>query len=77
VKKYLIILEKTNTGYSAYSPDLPGCASTGDSREEVEANMREAVQFHIDGFKQEGCEVPEPSTLHQPNTDCSYVHVAA
>jgi len=77
VKKYLIILEKTNTGYSSYSPDLPGCVSTGRTREEVEANMREAVQFHIDGLKQDGCEVPEPSTLQQPDTDCSYVHVAA
>jgi predicted RNase H-like HicB family nuclease len=71
VKKYLIILEKTKTGYSAYSPDLRGCASTGHTREEVEANMREAMQFHIDGLKQEGYEVPEPST------EFSYVHVAA
>lgn len=71
MKKYLIILEKTNTGYSAYSPDLQGCASTGHTREEVEANMREAIQFHIDGLKQEGYEVPEPST------DFSFVHVAA
>jgi predicted RNase H-like HicB family nuclease len=77
VKKYLIILEKTNTGYSAYSPDLPGCASTGQTREEVETNMREAVQFHIDGLKKEGCEVPEPSTQPEISTDSAYVHVAA
>jgi predicted RNase H-like HicB family nuclease len=71
VKKYLIIIEKTDTGYSAYSPDLPGCASTGHTREEVEANMREAIQFHIDGLKQEGYEIPQPSTYS------SYVDVAA
>lgn len=69
--KYLIIVEKTSTGYSAYSPDLPGCASTGQTREEVEANMREAIQFHIEGLKQDGYEIPEPSTYS------SYVHVAA
>jgi predicted RNase H-like HicB family nuclease len=77
VKKYLIILEKTKTGYSSYSPDLPGCASTGSTREEVEANMREAVQLHIDGLKQEGYEVPEPSAQLESSTDSSYVHVAA
>jgi len=75
VKKYQIIIEKTGTGYSAYSPDVPGCAATGDTREEVEANIREAIQFHIDGLKQEGYEVPEPST--EPSPNCTYVHVAA
>jgi predicted RNase H-like HicB family nuclease len=75
VKKYQIIIEETNTGYSAYSPDLPGCAATGHTRDEVEANVREAIQFHIDGLKQEGYEVPEPST--EPTPDSSYVLVAA
>lgn len=75
MKKYQVIIEETATGYSAYSPDLPGCASTGHTREEVEANIREAIQFHIDGLKQEGYEVPEPSTEPSPNS--SYVFVAA
>lgn len=75
MKKYPIIIEKTDTGFSAYSPDLPGCASTGHTRVEVEANMREAIQFHIDGLKQEGYEVPEPSPKPTPNA--SYVDVAA
>ena len=75
MKKYQIIIEETGTGYSAYSPDLPGCASTGNTREEVEANIRDAIQFHIDGLKQEGYEVPEPST--EPRPDCLYVNVAA
>ena len=77
MKKYLIILEKTDTGYSSYSPDLPGCGSTGRTREEVEINMREAAQLHIDGLKEDGDEVPEPTTLQEANTDFSYVHVAA
>jgi predicted RNase H-like HicB family nuclease len=49
MKKYLIVIERTGNGYSSYSPDLPGCVSTGKSREEAEKNMREAIEFHIDG----------------------------
>lgn len=60
--KYLIIIEKCNTGYSAYSPDLPGCVSTGANREEVEQNMREAIEFHLEGLRKDGCEIPEPSS---------------
>lgn len=60
--KYLIVIEPTETGFSAYSPDLPGCASTGASREECEANMREAIEFHLDGLRQEGEPVPRPAT---------------
>jgi predicted RNase H-like HicB family nuclease len=71
VKKYLIIIEPTRTGYSAYSPDLPGCVSTGTTRNEVELNMREAVEFHIQGLKEEGYDVPDPTTYS------SYVDVAA
>ena len=52
--KYLIVVEKTATGYSAFSPDLPGCIATGATREEVEKTMREAVQFHLDGLREEG-----------------------
>jgi predicted RNase H-like HicB family nuclease len=59
MKKYLIVIEQTDGGYSAYSPDLPGCVSTGTTREETERNMREAIQFHVDGLKQEGYAVPD------------------
>ena len=59
---YLIIIEKTKTGYSAYSPDLPGCVSTGATREEVERNMQEAVEFHLDGLQEEGYSIPEPAS---------------
>jgi len=62
MKKYLIVIEKTGTGFSAYSPDLPGCVSTGRSREEVERNMREAIAFHLDGLREEGQPVPEPQS---------------
>ena len=46
MKKYLIVVEKTDTGYSAFSPDVPGCGSVGDSKEEVERNIQEAIEFH-------------------------------
>ena len=58
--KYLIIIEKTETGYSAYSPDLEGCIATGSTREEVEKTMKEAIEFHLDGLREEGYEVPAP-----------------
>jgi predicted RNase H-like HicB family nuclease len=60
MKRYLIVMERTATGYSAYSPDLPGCVSTGRDRADVEANMREAIKLHVDGLKQDGQPVPEP-----------------
>lgn len=60
--KYLIIVEKTETGYSAYAPDVPGCGSTGRTKEEVERNIQEAIQFHVEGLREEGYPVPEPST---------------
>lgn len=69
--RYLIIIEKTDTGYSAYSPDLPGCVSSGGSVEETEQNMHEAIEFHIEGLRAEGYEVPKPTSRS------SYVEIAA
>jgi len=57
--RYRIVVEYTATGFSAYSPDLPGCVSTGSTREEAEANMREAIEFHLGGLRLEGYSVPE------------------
>ena len=48
--QYLIVIEKTTTGYAAYSPDLDGCVSTGATKQEVEENMREAIEFHLEGL---------------------------
>jgi predicted RNase H-like HicB family nuclease len=69
--KLLIVVEKTGTGYSAYSPDLEGCVATGSSREAVEREMREAIEFHLQGLREEGHKVPEPHTY------ATYVEVAA
>jgi predicted RNase H-like HicB family nuclease len=60
--QYLVVIEKTATGFSAYSPDLPGCVSTGSTREEIDKNIREAIEFHLEGLRQEGYELPPPST---------------
>jgi predicted RNase H-like HicB family nuclease len=71
MKKYLVVIEKTGTGFSAYSPDLDGCVATGSTRQEVEKNMQEAIQFHLDGMAEEGLAIPEP------NSYSSYVEVPA
>ncbi len=60
MKKYLIVIEETGTGYSAYSPDLDGCAATGGTRDEVESQMREAIAFHLEGMARNGESIPEP-----------------
>jgi predicted RNase H-like HicB family nuclease len=62
MKKYLIVIEETGTGYSAYSPDLDGCVATGKTREEVEHEMQEAITFHFEGMAQNGDPIPEPHT---------------
>jgi predicted RNase H-like HicB family nuclease len=59
---YHIVLEETATGYSAYSPDLPGCIATGRDRAEVEQSMREALQFHIEGLQAAGEPIPQPKS---------------
>lgn len=63
MNRYLIILEPTSTGFSAYSPDLLGCVATGDTKEETETHMREAIEFHLEGMKEEGYAVPHPQCL--------------
>lgn len=62
MRRYLVVFEPTPTGYSAYSPDLGGCVTTGRTRPEAETNIREAVEFHLLGLAQEGLRVPEPVT---------------
>ena len=71
MSRYLIIVEPTDTGFSAYSPDVPGCVATGRTREDVEREMRDAIAFHLDGLREDGQPVPRPSA------SASYVEVAA
>jgi len=71
MKKFLIVIEETGTGYSAYSPDLDGCVATGRTREEVEREMQEAIAFHFEGIARSGAPIPEPHTYS------AYVEVPA
>lgn len=71
MKKYLIVIEKTETGFSAYSPDLDGCVATGRTHEEVESQMQEAIAFHLDGMTRNGEVIPEPHSYS------AYVEVPA
>ena len=60
MSRYLIVIEETATGFSAYSPDLPGCVATGRTRAEVEQEMHAAIEFHIEGLRLTGEPVPAP-----------------
>jgi predicted RNase H-like HicB family nuclease len=61
--KYLVVVEQTDTGFSAYSPDVPGCVATGATREDVEREMTEAISFHLEGLQAEGIKAPVPHTF--------------
>lgn len=61
--RYLVVIEETETGYSAYSPDMEGCVAAGSTRQEVEKAMKEAIDLHIQGLKEEGYEVPRPRSF--------------
>ena len=69
--KYAIVIEKANSNYSAYVPDLPGCVATGKTAREVKRHLREAIELHIAGMREDGLEIPEPSSA------VNYVEVAA
>lgn len=57
--RFLVVIEKANGNYSAYSPDLPGCIATGANREETERNMHEAIEIHVRGLLEDGLPIPE------------------
>lgn len=60
--RYTVIIERAPENYAAYVPDLPGCIATGDTREEVTRNIREAVEMHLETMREEGIPIPEPTT---------------
>ena len=57
-----VVFERTETGYSAYAPDLPGCIAAVDTIQQTADLMREAIQFHIAGIREDGLQIPEPTT---------------
>jgi len=71
MKKYLVVYEQAGGNWSAYVPDLPGCVAAGKDREETSRLIREAIEFHIEGMKEDGLPIPEPSA------ESGHVSVAA
>ena len=69
--RYAIVIENAGPNYSAYAPDLPGCAATGATVEEVQREIREAIEFHLEGLREDGLPIPPPSSA------VGYVDVAA
>lgn len=63
MKKFLIVIEKTNKNYSAYCPDLPGCIATGSTIEETEKNMYGAIEMHIQGMIEDNIPIPKSSAV--------------
>lgn len=70
-KRYPVVIERTGTGFSAYSPDVPGCAATGGTEEETRRNFQDALAAHFDAMREVGEQIPEP------HTSVDYVEVAA
>ncbi len=69
--RYAIVIEKAEDNYSAYVPDLPGCIATGDTAKETEQLIREAIELHLAGLREDGLPIPKPSS------QVEYVEVAA
>jgi len=69
--RYAIVIEKAEGNYSAYVPDLPGCVATGATVEEAESQLREAIEFHLEGLREDGLPIPQPASR------VDYVDIAA
>lgn len=69
--RFLIVIEKVNKNYSAYSPDLPGCVATGKTRDEAARNMHDAVEMHVQGMLEDKLPIPESTSLAE------YIAIAA
>lgn len=63
MKRYAIVVERAKKNYAAYVPDLPGCVATGTTLEETERLLREAIELHVAGLREDGLTVPEPSSV--------------
>ncbi|MEX2315559.1 MAG: type II toxin-antitoxin system HicB family antitoxin [Pirellulales bacterium] len=63
MKRYAIVIEKASTNFAAYVPDLPGCVATGASVDETEKLLREAIELHLDGLREDGLPIPEPASV--------------
>jgi predicted RNase H-like HicB family nuclease len=71
IMRFAILVDRTATGFSAHVPDLPGCVAAGETKEETVQLIREAIEFHIEGMRQHGESIPEPTS------SCEYVEVSS
>ena len=69
--RYAVVIEKAESNFSAYVPDLPGCVATGATVEEAESKIREAIEFHLEGMREDGVAIPQPASR------VDYVEIAA
>ena len=69
--RYAVVIEKAQGNFSAYVPDLPGCVATGATIDEIELQVREAIEFHLDGMREDGIPIPPPVSRVE------YVEIAA
>jgi predicted RNase H-like HicB family nuclease len=67
--RYAVVIEKGESNYSAYVPDLPGCVAVGDTMEEIEAEIRAAIEFHLEGMREDGTPVPPVSRVEYVELD--------
>lgn len=70
--RYMVVVERGETAFSAHAPDLPGCVAVGESRQEVLELIQEAIEFHIEGLREEGLPIPQPSS----NPEFIEIHAA-
>lgn len=68
--RYAVIIEKGKRNFSAYVPDIPGCVATGKTRKAVERQLREAIELHLDGLREDGIAVPKATTI------CEYIELS-
>lgn len=61
--RYAVVIEKSDTGYGAYAPDLPGCVAAGETLDETTRLVKEAIEFHLEGMREDGVETPEPTSV--------------
>ena len=62
-RRYAIVIEKAAGNYGGYVPDLPGCVATGDTVEETERLLREVIELHLEGMREDGLPIPEPQSV--------------
>ncbi len=68
--RYAVIIEKGKKNFSAYVPDIPGCVATGKTRKAVERQLREAIELHLNGLREDGIAIPKPTSI------CEYIELS-